>query len=187
MDALHNFSCRTITRQFSASEVERVTGVTGVTQRDWRRRGFLSEISGGGRAQYSLDELIESMVLGILTRAGLSISQAAQLAGLAVLPIYANFARWPDVSVFSGDPLDESQMARVREGTVVGASDDDNWLYAVLDEGRQAMGRTSDLATLNGGLRGAACAIILDLNIVAHRIAEGSSLPLITYSIKAAD
>jgi|GEM_PF-1492107 len=186
MNDLHNFALRTVARQFSAAEVEEITGVTGATQRDWRRRGFLGE-KREGRAHYSLDDLIEIMTLRFLTQAGLPISHAADLAGLAVLPIYANFARWGDVSVFTGDPINEAQMARVRGGTVKGVSDDDNWLFAALDDENPRMGRTDDLRKLEGSLFRATCAIILDLNSLAHKIAQRAPLPLITYHITAAD
>ena len=182
---MQNFSIRTTERQFSAAEVEMITGVTGTTQRDWRRRGFLSAIVGGGRAQYSLGDLIEIAALGTLAKAGLPVSHAARLASMAVLPVLANFDRWDDVTVFLGDPLTEDAMARVRQGRVVGASDDDNWLFAVLDGDRPEMGRTSDLRKLDGLLRGATCAIILDLTSLAHGIVRKAALPLITVHVEA--
>jgi len=179
------YNCRTVQRTFSASEAENITGVSQATQRDWRRREFLQPISGGGRARHSLEDLIFLAALGALTKSGLPVSQAVELAPLAILPVHANFSRWDDVSVFDGHKLSSEQMARIRESHVVGASDNDNWLFAALDHPGGVMGRTDDLRKLDGGLRGSLCAIILDLTSLAHRIARAAPLPLITWQIEA--
>lgn len=180
------YKCRNTFRKFSAMEVEEISGVSGTTQRDWRRRGFLRRIEGGGRAKFTLDELIEITTIKALTSGGLPISQAADLASMAILPVMNNFARWKnDVTVFTGDPLPEDMQDRVLGGLVQGVDDDDNWLFAVLGADQPIMGRTADLRTLDGGMHGAACAIVVDLTSIAHSIASTAPLPLITFEIEA--
>jgi hypothetical protein len=182
-----NYSCQATTRQFSSAEVEHITGVTQATQRDWRRRGFLSSIAGGGRAKYDLDDLIEIATLAALTQAGLPVSQAAQLAGLAILPVISNFLRWDDVYAFIGDEVSRDEKSKILSRHVVGVSGDDNWLFASLGRKEPIMGRTDDLRKLDGGLRGSKAAVIVDLTALAREIASQATLPLITFEIEAED
>jgi len=77
----------TITKQdstFTPGEAERVTGVSTVQQRDWRRRGFLSAGDGGWTMYRSID-LAELLVM----------RQAAALGvGPAVAKAWATSAAW---------------------------------------------------------------------------------------------
>ncbi|WP_386682984.1 MerR family transcriptional regulator [Loktanella sp. R86503] len=179
------YTCKTTTRTFSAKEVEEISGVSGATQRDWRRRNFIGKIQGGGRAKFSLDDLIELTTVHALTSGGIPLPQAFDLASLAILPVIANFARWKDdVTVFAGDPISDEEKGRALSGLVKGVSDDDNWLFAVIGSSQPIMGRTDDLRKLDGGMRGRPCAIVIDLTGIAHIIAAAAPLPLITLEIE---
>lgn len=178
------YRLKTIENEYGAADVERITCVSPDLQRDWRRRGILPKLSQPGRAKYNLSQIIEIAALKTLADAGLQVSEADYLAGLAILPVICNFLRWPDVYAFTGDEVSEEEKTEILSRHVVGASDDDNWLFAALGRDDPIMGRTDDLRKLDGGLRGSKAAIIIDLTALAHEIAARASLPLITFDIE---
>lgn len=55
---------------FSASEVEKLTGLTTATQRDWRRRGYLPELDGG-HARYDIFDICEIAFMQKMTERGI--------------------------------------------------------------------------------------------------------------------
>src|SRR5262245_46566142 len=74
--------------QFGAREAERLTGVSLVTQRDWRRRGLLSNATDNqGRATYEPAEIVELMMINTLVSMGVDVSNAKNVFGVARLPI----------------------------------------------------------------------------------------------------
>lgn len=70
-------------RDFSASEVEEVAGISQATQRDWRRRGFIGGRQPGKRAKYSLAQVCRFLVVSTLTKGGLPVSRAFDIAKIA--------------------------------------------------------------------------------------------------------
>lgn len=179
-----NYRVRMQENEYGAAEVKRITGVSPDLQRDWRRRGILSKLAQPGRAKYSVSDVIEIAALKTLADAGLPVSTAGELASLAVLPVIRNFLRWPGVYGFVGDDVSDEIKDQILARHVVGASDDDNWLFAALGCDNPIMGRTADLRTLEGGLRASKAAVIVDLNALAHEIAERALSPMITFHIE---
>ena len=180
-----DYRVKTIENEYGAADVEQITGVSPDLQRDWRRRGILPKLAQPGRAKYSLSDVIEIAALKTLADAGLPVSTAGELASLSVLPVISNFLRWPDVYRFVGDAVSDEVKDEILAGHVVGASDDDNWLFAALGRDDPIMGRTSDLRTLDGGLHGSKAAVIVDLTSLAYEITARAALPLITFQVQA--
>jgi hypothetical protein len=179
------YRIKSIDKEYGAAEVERITGVSPELQRDWRRRGILAKLDQPGRAKYSLSDVIEIAALKTLADAGLPVSMAGDLAGLAILPVIDNFLRWPGVYEFTGHELSDAEKSEILARHVVGVTDDENWLYAALGRDEPIMGRTSDLRNLDGGLRGAKAAIIVDLTSLAAEITDRAALPLIKFQVEA--
>lgn len=80
---------------YTPSEVEAITGVSGDLQRDWRRRGFLEAKSDTKRSRFRASDLGYMMALKAFSDAGVSVAAAKDAASIAVLPIVARLAPRP--------------------------------------------------------------------------------------------
>lgn len=183
------YSVTTVKREFSPSEVARVSGVSTALQRDWRRRGVIPGRSDGWN-RYSLDDVIRMTVMRAFTQSGISLETAEMVSGSAVLPVSDELVRWGDVAVFAGDPLSEKDMNMIREGHVKGASAEEQFTFVALpeDSGGTSAARLRNLADAEDvmGRSGNFYGIALDHYGLAHRIARLSPLPIITFEVELA-
>jgi len=184
------FTVKTITHEYSPSEVARVTGVSTALQRDWRRRGVIKGRSDGWN-KYDLSDVIRMTVMRAFTQSGISLDTANSVSSLAVLPVIDELARWDDVTVFSGDQISAERMAQIRERHVSGASGDDQFTFVALPEGEQGAyaARLRSLADGEGlmGKSGNFYGIALDHSLLAHRIAELSPSPIIRFHVEVSE
>ncbi|MFD1789678.1 MerR family transcriptional regulator [Sphingomonas floccifaciens] len=88
--------------QFTPAEVEKITGVSTMTQRDWRRRGFL-EKRGEGHARYDLFDLGHLLALKLLSDRGVPLDAAADVANFCGMGIGYRVLQWVDA--YEGDHL----------------------------------------------------------------------------------
>ena len=73
--------------EFSAGDVERVTGLSTGLQRDWRRRGYLPTPEEGARAKFNVFTLSQLWVMQMLSEHGIGpavSSRAAEYWGLCI-------------------------------------------------------------------------------------------------------
>ncbi|MCB1398054.1 MAG: MerR family transcriptional regulator, partial [Rhodobacteraceae bacterium] len=87
------YSVRTITHEYSPSEVARVSGVSTSLQRDWRRRGVIQGRADGWN-KYDLADVIRMTVMRAFTQSGISLETAESVSSLAVLPVMDELVRW---------------------------------------------------------------------------------------------
>ncbi len=182
------YSVKSVDREFSPSEAAHISGVSTSLQRDWRRRGVIRSRSEGWH-RFALEEVIRMTVMRAFTQSGISIETADGVADLAVLPVMSELARWDDVAIFVGDDLSDEQQERVRSGYIKGVSGDDQFTFVALPETSNSL-RAARLQDLRGGelvmgTSGNFYGIVLDHNLLAHRIAELAPLPIITFEIEA--
>ncbi|MCB0636584.1 MAG: MerR family transcriptional regulator [Lewinella sp.] len=185
------YSVRTITHEYSPSEVARVSGVSTSLQRDWRRRGVIQGRADGWN-KYDLADVIRMTVMRAFTQSGISLETAESVSSLAVLPVMDELVRWDDVAVFTGDQLSAEQMERIRASHVRGASGDEQFTFVALPEDAEEGASAARLRNLADGERimgmsGNFYGIALAHDLLAHRIAELSPLPIIRFEVEVKD
>ena len=74
------------TRTFTASEVEKVTGVSATLQREWRRRGVLPEKGDKSWTRTTAEQLVTISVIKFLADAGMGL-RPARVAAEAAAPL----------------------------------------------------------------------------------------------------
>ncbi len=74
---------------FSPKEVERISSVSTVKQRDLRRRGIIAARSTEGQTKYSLPDLAFFLALNALCDQNITVSVAAEMAGKSAVRIAA--------------------------------------------------------------------------------------------------
>jgi hypothetical protein len=72
---------------FTASEVEKITGVTSAMQRDWRRRELIDTSPGRGWKRLGTEELIQVLVMRVLSERNIPPGFARKLGRMAILPV----------------------------------------------------------------------------------------------------
>lgn len=77
-----NFKITLDLATFSAGDVERVTGVSAVLQREWRRRGFLPETAPGQKARFNLFTMAELLVMQRLAEHGVGPASSVSVANM---------------------------------------------------------------------------------------------------------
>lgn len=87
---------------FTPAEVERITGVTTMTQRDWRRRSIVPK-RGEGHARYNLFELAEMFAIKLLSDRGVPLEEASNVALWCGMGIGFRVLQWVDA--YEGDHL----------------------------------------------------------------------------------
>lgn len=105
-------SLRNTWTTFTASEVEKITGVSTTTQRDWRRRGFL-EATDDGWTRYELHDLCQLLVMSALQERGVGPSLSKDIAGVAALHIAFFALSWVD-SIDDGTSGEFEKLVRLR-------------------------------------------------------------------------
>lgn len=74
---------------FSPKEVEIISSVTTVKQRDLRRRGIIAARTTEGQTKYSLPDLAFFLALNVLCEQNITVSVAAEMAGKTAVRIAA--------------------------------------------------------------------------------------------------
>ncbi len=74
---------------FSPKEVENISSVTTVKQRDLRRRGIIAPRSSQGQTKYSLPDLAFFLALNVLCEQNITVSVAAEMASKIAVRIAA--------------------------------------------------------------------------------------------------
>lgn len=87
---------------FDTPAAEALTGASGETQRDWRRRGFIRKFKG--HARYDLIDICELWVLQTLSAAGFGPTRSSEFARSAA--IYLAWQVLLLMPAYAGDHLD---------------------------------------------------------------------------------
>jgi len=74
---------------FSPREVEKISSVSTVKQRDLRRRGIIAPRSTEGQTKYSLPDLAFFLALNVLCEQNITVSVAAEMANKTAVRIAA--------------------------------------------------------------------------------------------------
>lgn len=119
---------RHIYREFTPGEAERIAGVSGALQRDWRRRGLMMSGNKGKWTRFSLFDLIQMRLMNSLSRFGFSVQLVGSIASLAGEATEAFlFAKPGSIETEDGDqasqPVDDEGYSR--RYIVVGPRDED--------------------------------------------------------------
>lgn len=72
---------------FTPSEVHKITGVSPVTQRDWRRRGLIETWASDSWTRITTDDVIQLLTMRVLSIRKIPPSFARQLGRMVVLPV----------------------------------------------------------------------------------------------------
>jgi hypothetical protein len=72
---------------FTASEVEQITGVSGSMLRDWRRRDLIDTTPGRGWKRLGTDDLIQVLVMRLLSERNVAAGFARSMGRMAIQPI----------------------------------------------------------------------------------------------------
>ncbi len=107
--------------RFGASEAERITGVSAMRQRDFRRHGYLPPITG--RARFDVFELAELFVLKIMMDRNIGPQEAMNVTDICALGIVWHALM--EKGAFAGDfsILDEVINMPPRQGLDAGGLD----------------------------------------------------------------
>jgi len=98
---------------FTPAAAARITGVSAVLQRDWRRRGYLPSVPG--HARFSTVQLAEIWVMGLLAERGIGPQQSKGMAFSAAMRIAA-FAHLSASAWDGAVPPDRQRAEFAREG-----------------------------------------------------------------------
>lgn len=180
-----SISFRYTYNKFTAGEAERITGVSAMLQRDWRRRKYLPAGRDGWK-QYELADLAQLVVMGALQDRGIGPSRSCEIASSAALRIEFFALSWTDaIDDQTGGEFERiiKKTNRPRGGFFVGWSNspDEPRRYLVAWADR-SMGFTSDLNqsfdgyTWDERFRGAI--IVMDLESLGTLIMERAGRPL---------
>jgi hypothetical protein len=72
---------------FTASEVEQITGASPALLRDWRRRGLIDPKPGSGWARLGTDDLIQILVMRVLSARNIPSGFARSLGRMAIIHV----------------------------------------------------------------------------------------------------
>ncbi|MCX5513738.1 hypothetical protein C3941_13660 [Kaistia algarum] len=86
---------------FTPAEVEKITGLSTMMQRDWRRRGFIPVV--GGHARFDPFSLAEIFVMKLLADRGIGPIHSRGVAEWCAIGILWNALLWVDA--YEGDHL----------------------------------------------------------------------------------
>lgn len=99
--------------QFTPGEAERITTLTTTMQRDWRRRGHLSDFEG--HARFDVFNLAEMWVLKMLADRGIGPQAASDVARICALGISWWALSWVDAYEGDHHRVDECWPAALRK------------------------------------------------------------------------
>ena len=80
---------RLVHQTFSPKEIENISRVSTVKQRDLRRRGIIAPRTEEGQTNYSLPDLAFFVALNALTEQNITVSVAAEMANKAAVRVAA--------------------------------------------------------------------------------------------------
>ena len=167
-------SIRTTDREFAPRETAKITGVSQILQRTWRRRGYLTGKPSGKWSWFTLTEIIRMYVMRSLSMAGLEISFVKDYAKVAVAPTLRWIEQIPDAVSCEDDEIPEALKA---PGGI-------RYLVLTADSsGAPVIHRHHDIATIADRLSSSDYAphcTIIDCARIATLIAEHAGRPLIT-------
>jgi hypothetical protein len=72
---------------FTASEIEQITGASPALLRDWRRRGLIDPKPGSGWARLGTDDLIQILVMRVLSARNIASGFARSLGRMAIIHV----------------------------------------------------------------------------------------------------
>lgn len=181
-----SFSVTSNFREFSAGEAAETSGVSQVLQREWRRRGLLSESKGRSWVRYSVLEVCSLAVMKGFSESGISVKSAHTLAMLTA-PCTKSFLMYlPGAVAFEGDHLCDGERDMVMKGNF--EPFESRYIFAPLPF---VQGGSGDLASMYfftslaevekevgpGWFNG----LIFDLKSLAEQIHAKIELPLATF------
>jgi hypothetical protein len=172
---------------FEAREAERITGVSGQTQREWRRRGFF-ERAGEGRADHDVHDLARLIVMRALADRAVGPADSSKIAASAALRIQYFAMSVPGaIEDKTGGEFTRGMKSRHRPlaSAFVHWTDrsGDPTRYVVADEDG-SMIFTNDLAEAFDGRLLKSAVFVLDLKALGITIAERAARPLAFVEIK---
>lgn len=184
-----SFSATITFREFSAGDAAEVSSVSQVLQREWRRRGLLSESKGRGWVRYSAREVCSLAVMKGFSESGISVKGAHTLADLTSPYTYSFLMNLPGAVAFEGDELTKDDQAMVIADQFVPF--ETRYIFAPLP---YVQGGSDDLASLYffdnlaeiekrvgpGWFNG----LIFDLKSLAQQIHAKMKMPVATVHIE---
>lgn len=99
---IENTEPEVIQKTFTPLAAERITGVTRMQQRNWRRFGYLGS-NGGAVAEFYAYDLVEIWVIGMLAERGIGPARGRKAAASIALRILAHAEQRP--AAFPADIL----------------------------------------------------------------------------------
>lgn len=182
------YSVKTIQRDFTPSEAARITGVSTALQRDWRRRGILSENSEGKWTRWTLDDIIQLSVRKIFADAGLDVSQTRTVARMAILPTAWAISCIPEANEFEGDEIPDETKEKVRMRSIVPADPSHQIGRFLVSFGPSEYDffRTDNLSDVQNLLDAEPqpVAFIVDCENLALRIFQRANGPLVRFEVE---
>ena len=95
-----------VLNEYSAAETASITGLKVATQRDWRRRGFLSSTEDGSHARFKLPTLAEIFTMRQMSNQGLWPDIFADVAKLTARGILFHRMKFSDCYEGSKDAIE---------------------------------------------------------------------------------
>jgi hypothetical protein len=92
---------------FTASEVEQITGASPALLRDWRRRGLIDPKPGSGWARLGTDDLIQILVMRVLSARNIPSGFARSLGRMAIVHVLQSLG----TEAFPGTPIEYETRA----------------------------------------------------------------------------
>jgi len=174
-------------REFTPAEAAKISGVSTVLQRDWRRRGLLPAKDQEGWAKFTVVDVIEMAVMKAMSDSGFSVQAAMMFAIASTLPTIAALELIPGVVVVEGNATLEKRE-RILSNYDGGAA---RYLLAPLSRTDTApeIEHTSDLRLIPELLEksGAFHALVIDHAALARMIADRAGLPLFRINAEVDD
>ena len=181
-----------IEREFQAKEAAELSGVPQELQRNWRRRGVLDEHSGAGRVRFSLYDVCDLKVLGILSEAKISVKFARFIGSQVAAAVMSYVRRDLNACEVLGVKLSQDETFRLIEqcyGAAVGnrftmfrmleLPEGDPRTYCFVSDTWDGL---MEMGAKDGGV---SAALVLDSSALAREIVKAAKRPLITYRLAA--
>lgn len=189
-----------IEKDFGAMEAAKLTGVSQVMQRDWRRHGFLAPPTPGKRMRFSLLEMCILALTKAQVDAGKAVSGAHHVAAMSSVVALRQIELCAPAVLVEGVSLSyEEKLDFIRQNAGLGPDDEvTRYLFFTrktsvpgpgIDPDEEQLNTCQHFATLQemeeNVQRGWVTGEIFDLAAFALALALRADGPLITYKLRS--
>lgn len=170
-------------------EAETLSGVSQQLQRDWRRRGLISDYTGPGQVRYPLWQVCQLKVMGVMSQANMGLKPASAVISQISSAVASHVRTSLDAAEFIGlDLTDDEKRDVIRRANSTAGLRFTMFRMPELPDGDERpnsfISSTWDglveMAQANGGL---SAVLVVDAEAVAREIVAASSRPLVTYRL----